>query len=60
MKSSPYLDESSKEAGKKDLNHSVVILPGDNLPDFNFLFDVKNSLAQGTERFGGQIFPDVV
>ncbi len=36
---------SSKEPRRKNIEstHSVVMLLGDNLPDFSFLFDVKNS-----------------
>ena len=36
---------SSKEERRRNIeaNHSVVMLLGDNLADFNFLFDIKNA-----------------
>ena len=38
-------DNSSKEDRRKTIasDHSIVMLLGDNLADFSFLFDVKNS-----------------
>ena len=49
---------SSKEARRKNIqaSHAVVMLLGDNLADFSFLFDVRNS----DERLQNLLLPNSV